>query len=93
MSAANPADLPVGNLPFTDEVHRLLSDADDEAGRRDHDYVGTEHLILALVGQLGDDAVLARLGIERHRVAEVLAGVMPPDGRGTPAPQREAAPL
>ena len=61
----NPTD-----LPFSLDAVHLIDRANAESARRNHEYVGTEHLVLALSQQ--DDASLAALGIERHRVYTLL---------------------
>src|SRR3989339_1508128 len=59
---------------FTDRVQRVIIIAQEEAKRLNHDYVGTEHILLGLVA-LGEGVaakVLANLGIDLRRVrAEV----------------------
>ncbi|MFH1368276.1 MAG: ATP-dependent Clp protease ATP-binding subunit [Elusimicrobiota bacterium] len=59
---------------FTDRVQRVIIIAQEEAKRLNHDYVGTEHLLLGLVA-MGEGVaakVLANLGIDLRRVrAEV----------------------
>ena len=63
----NPTDLPLS----LDVVH-LLDRASEESVLRDHEYVGTEHLLLAL-SQLEDAAApLLALGIERRRVYTLI---------------------
>ena len=61
--ALNPTD-----LPFSPDVVHLIDRASDESARRYHEYIGTEHLVLALSQE--DDAAspLLALGIERQRV-------------------------
>lgn len=44
--------------PLTDRARRAMSLADEEARRLNHDYVGTEHILLALARQ--EDAVSAK---------------------------------
>jgi ATP-dependent Clp protease ATP-binding subunit ClpC len=85
MSAAEPADLlPPEGFAFTDEVHRLLAAAYAAAQRRGHNWVGTEHVVLALAQQPEVWPVLARLGVDAARVAGDVLGVFPPDGDGAP---------
>ena len=62
----NPTDLPLS----LDVVH-LVDRASEESVLRDHGYVGTEHLLLAL-SQLDDAAALLALGIERQRVYTLI---------------------
>lgn len=55
---------------FTERARRILRDAEAEALRLRHDYIGTEHLLLALIGQDGGVAVtvLGHLGIDPNEV-------------------------
>lgn len=39
------------NYSFTDRVRKVLSMAREEAIRLQHGYVGTEHILLGLVGR------------------------------------------
>jgi ATP-dependent Clp protease ATP-binding subunit ClpC len=59
----------------------VLSDAREEAARRKHEHVGTEHLLIALLADSDrDDAggcslagvVLDVLGVDREKMSEVL---------------------
>src|SRR3989339_688184 len=55
---------------FTDRVQRVIIIAQEEAKRLNHDYVGTEHILLGLVA-LGEGVaakVLANLGVDLRRV-------------------------
>jgi predicted ester cyclase len=63
---------------FTERVRKVLAGAREEAARLRHEYVGTEHLLLSLVGD-GDGtavAALEQLGASRddirRRVEELL---------------------
>lgn len=68
-------------LEFSDRLRGALSDAREEAGRRKHEHVGTEHLLLALLAdsdqELASDRSLAAvvldvLGVDRQKMSEVL---------------------
>ena len=51
---------------FTERARKVLSLAQDEAQRFNHNYIGTEHLLLGLVRE-GDGVaakVLANLGVD-----------------------------
>jgi ATP-dependent Clp protease ATP-binding subunit ClpA len=37
--------------PFTDRARRVVVLAQDEARLRNHNYLGTEHLLLGLIGE------------------------------------------
>ncbi|MGH7551807.1 MAG: Clp protease N-terminal domain-containing protein, partial [Longimicrobiales bacterium] len=39
------------NYNFTNRVRRVLDRARDEAVQLRHDYVGTEHILLGLIGE------------------------------------------
>jgi ATP-dependent Clp protease ATP-binding subunit ClpC len=68
-------DMPViGHVPFTPHARRVLSFAREEATALNHWSVGTEHLLLGLVGKHGGNAtrVLEELGVGPDRIrAEV----------------------
>ena len=56
---------------FTERARRVLTLAQEEAQRFNHNYIGTEHLLLGLVRE-GDGVaakVLANLGVELNKVA------------------------
>ncbi|MFH1258976.1 MAG: ATP-dependent Clp protease ATP-binding subunit [Elusimicrobiota bacterium] len=55
---------------FTDRAQRVIMIAQEEARRLNHDYVGTEHLLLGLVGMAEGVAaqVLSNLGVDLQRV-------------------------
>jgi ATP-dependent Clp protease ATP-binding subunit ClpC len=66
--------------PFTDRARRVVVLAQDEARLLNHDYLGTEHLLLGLIGEGEGVAaqVLMELGADlssvRQRVIELLSG-------------------
>jgi hypothetical protein len=66
---------------FTDEARRVLTLAQDEAMRREHNYIGTEHLLLGIVR--ADNGVAAQLlvGMGVH-LSDVSAAVELAIGRG-----------
>jgi ATP-dependent Clp protease ATP-binding subunit ClpC len=59
---------------FTQRARRVLSLAQDEAERFQHNYIGTEHLLLGLIREEGGVAgrVLRELGLEQRRVEELV---------------------
>lgn len=68
-------------LEFTDSLRRVLTDARQEAARLQHEHVGTEHLLLALLHEAdrpGDAAldrarvVLDALGVDRAQMQRVI---------------------
>ena len=58
---------------FTQRARRVLSLAQEEAERLQHNYIGTEHLLLGLIREEGGVAgrVLRELGLEQRRVEEL----------------------
>ncbi len=75
---------------FTDRARRVVVLAQEEARLLDHDYIGTEHLLLGLIHESEGVAakVLESLGISLEEVrTEVQAAV----GRGVAAPEGHIA--
>jgi ATP-dependent Clp protease ATP-binding subunit ClpC len=89
----------VGQLPFTPRAKRVLELAVEEANNLNHNYIGTEHLLLGLLREHDGYAarVLMSLGVKledvREEVMEIL-GADPAAGGGGAAgkPQGEPAP-
>ena len=66
---------------FTDRARQVLTYAQDEAQRFDHNYIGTEHILLGLIRQ-GDGTaarVLERMGVELAKVRTAVDFII---GRG-----------
>jgi len=72
---------------FTDRARRVVVLAQEEARLLNHNYIGTEHILLGLIGD--DEGVAARaleqLGVDldamRHQVVEIIGqGAEPPSG-------------
>jgi ATP-dependent Clp protease ATP-binding subunit ClpA len=66
---------------FTERARRVLSLAQEEAQRFQHNYIGTEHLLLGLVreGEGVAAKVLSNLGVELYRVRNAVEFII---GRG-----------
>jgi ATP-dependent Clp protease ATP-binding subunit ClpC len=71
---------PISHIPFTPQAKQVLELSFREALQLHHDYIGTEHLLLGLIGE-GDGVaaqVLMQLGADlfrvRQRVIELLSG-------------------
>jgi ATP-dependent Clp protease ATP-binding subunit ClpC len=85
-------------IPFTPRAKRVLEVAAQEARSMSHKYIGTEHLLLALIKDQDSAAAnsLANLGLEYDRVREEIdrilnggqeaAGATPAPGTGPTAP-------
>lgn len=75
------------DVPFSDAAGRLLAAARGEADRLGHEYIGTEHVVLALTRDVDGAALLPRLGAEPESVRAELEAVV---GLGRGAPSRGA---
>jgi len=66
---------------FTDRARKVLTYAQDEAQRFDHNYIGTEHLLLGLVreGEGVAAQVLKNMGLELAKVRSAVEFII---GRG-----------
>ena len=76
---------------FTERARRVLTLAQEEAQRFNHNYIGTEHLLLGLVRE-GDGVaakVLANLGVELNKVRSAVEFII---GRGDRAVLRRDRP-
>jgi ATP-dependent Clp protease ATP-binding subunit ClpC len=71
---------PTSHIPFTPRAKKVLELSFREALLLNHDYIGTEHLLLGLIGEGEGVAaqVLMQLGADlsrvRQRVIELLSG-------------------
>ncbi|MFN8585932.1 MAG: Clp protease N-terminal domain-containing protein, partial [Dehalococcoidia bacterium] len=73
---------------FTERARRVLTLAQEEAQRFNHNYIGTEHLLLGLVRE-GDGVaakVLSNLGVELNKVRSAVEFII---GRGDRATSGE----
>lgn len=63
---------------FTDAAKETLTTAQQEAEQSQHSYIGTEHLLIALVTQRGTVAseTLARLGVTEEHVRARVAAIL-----------------
>jgi ATP-dependent Clp protease ATP-binding subunit ClpC len=74
---------------FTDRARRITVLAQEEARLHQHDYIGTEHILLGLIhegGGVGAQALEA-LGIRTETVRQQLEEII---GQGRPAPRQAA---
>ncbi len=82
---------PVGNIPYTPRVKKVLAHAGKEAKALDHAFVGTEHLLLGILRE-GDGLaarVLGDLGIELDRTRVEVCKELDPNWK--PGDEDEAA--
>src|SRR5258706_15774165 len=66
---------------FTERARKVLTLAQEEARRFNHNYIGTEHLLLGLVreGEGVAAKVLANMGVELNKVRSAVEFI---NGRG-----------
>jgi len=71
-------------VPFDADTKKVLELTFREALRLGHNYVGTEHLLLALLEHEGDDGALTTLGLDKATVEaavlEALAALAATEG-------------
>ena len=70
------------NYNFTDTVRKALAAAREESIRWHHEYVGTEHILLALLSDEGTASNLRKLRVPPDAIREKLAEMIRP-GRST----------
>lgn len=78
-----PPMVTLGQLPFTPRMKRVLALSVEESSGLGHNYIGTEHLLLAILNEGGSDAariLFEQLGCRIEDVrAEVLEFITPSD--------------
>ncbi len=72
---------------FTERVRRVLLLAKEEASRLNHDYIGTEHLLLGLIREGGGvaAAILAEINVNLEELREQTERFVSREGVGTPS--------
>ncbi len=65
-------------VPYNAEGKKALELTFREALRLGHNYVGTEHILLALLEQENGDGVLSRLGVDRPAAEAHIAAALAP---------------
>lgn len=92
-NAAEPRDAPLDQMPFTPRAKKVLDLSLREALQREHDHIGSEHILLAIIREHDGAAsqVLVPMGADlevlRHHVNKLLGR----DGElgGVPLPRLE----
>ena len=74
-------DVPV-SVPFNGPSRKVLELTFREALRLGHNYIGTEHILLALLETEDGDGPLHRLGVDKARVEAGVAAALQPFTRG-----------
>ncbi len=79
---------------FTQRARRVLSLAQDEAERMQHNYIGTEHLLLGLIREEGGVAgrVLRDLGLDPRRVEDLVLRMTHAGKRTSPDERLDLSP-
>ena len=71
-------------IPFSGPAKKVLELTFREALRLGHNYIGTEHILLALLEAEADDGPLHTLGVDKDGVeAEIVEVAALPDGDRT----------
>src|SRR5216110_423608 len=81
---SGPDMVTMGKLPQTPRTKKVIEYAIEEARNLNHNYVGTEHLLLGLLRAGGVAAeVLTNLGLKRDEIREEVLNLL---GRELPTP-------
>jgi ATP-dependent Clp protease ATP-binding subunit ClpA len=83
---AGPEQKVIGNTPYTPRVKKVLAIAQREAKALNHTYIGTEHILLGLLGE-GDGAaaqVLKNLGVDCDRTRQLILIELDPNCSAAP---------
>jgi hypothetical protein len=70
------ADEPPSLVPFSGQARKVLELTLREALRLGHNYIGTEHVLLALLESETDEGPLHRAGIEKTQVEQDLVAAL-----------------
>lgn len=63
-------------VPFSESARRALQQTFIEAVRLGHNYVGTEHMLLALLETEDEDGTLHRLGVDKSRTEHDITAAL-----------------
>jgi len=76
----------MNGFSFTQSLRQMLSDAREESARLHHEYVGTEHLLLALTwtGSSPAQLLLSHLGVDKQHIRNSLDEVLKPGTASRP---------
>jgi ATP-dependent Clp protease ATP-binding subunit ClpC len=84
MVTTQSGTLTIGEIPFTPRAKRVLELSIDEARMHNHNYVGTEHLLLALIreGEGVAARVLQDLGADHEKVRKEIMKLLGSAAKG-----------
>jgi ATP-dependent Clp protease ATP-binding subunit ClpC len=68
--------IPPTDLPLSAAALQLIADATTESARLHHEYIGTEHLLLALTHETREQAPLVAFAVDPHRVSTRLSEIV-----------------
>ncbi len=93
MVTTQSGTLTIGEIPFTPRAKRVLELSIDEARMHNHNYVGTEHLLLALIreGEGVAARVLQDLGADHEKVRKEIMKLLGSSAKGAPGEAGEAS--
>jgi ATP-dependent Clp protease ATP-binding subunit ClpC len=85
MVTTQSGTLTIGEIPFTPRAKRVLELSIDEARLHNHNYVGTEHLLLALIreGEGVAARVLQELGADHEKVRKEIMKLLGSGQKGS----------
>ncbi|MFJ4538921.1 Clp protease N-terminal domain-containing protein [Streptomyces tibetensis] len=63
-------------MPYGPAAKKVLELTFREALRLGHNYIGTEHILLALLEHENGQGVLSGLGVRKERTEQYVAGVL-----------------
>jgi hypothetical protein len=72
----SPVDGLPALIPFDEDARAVLEGTFQQALRLGHNYVGTEHILLALLDHEGPDGVLTAGGVTREAAAEKVVAIV-----------------
>jgi ATP-dependent Clp protease ATP-binding subunit ClpA len=78
MTGLYPDAPEAGDVPFSDAAGRLLAAARGESNRLGREYIGTEHVVLALTRDADGAALLSCLGVEPEPVRAAVEAIVKP---------------
>jgi hypothetical protein len=89
IAGSGPDLVTMGRLPQTPRAKKVIEHAIDEARNLNHNYVGTEHLLLGLLREHDGVAaqILLNLGLSTEKVREATLALLG-NPRATPTPPR-----
>jgi ATP-dependent Clp protease ATP-binding subunit ClpC len=84
-----------GQIPFTPRSKKVIELALREALSLGHNWIGTEHILLALVREFGGAAarMLRDVGLDAEVIRNEVSRLLDPPVRAVPQPQKESAPV